>query len=99
MIVSQITRRLRVRPNIVIDWCGRFEQEGLPGLLDRSCPGKPVRYGGDFCKQVMELFEQPPAGGQVHWDGAAVTDHLKTSTCAVWHVLRKEGICLSRQRS
>jgi len=48
---------------------------------------------------VLELLEQPPPGGQAHWDGAADAGHLKTSTHAVWRVLRKEGICLSRQRS
>jgi len=97
--VSQIARRLRIRPNTVIDWRRRFEQEGLPGLLDRSRPGKPIQYGGDFRKQVLELLEQPPPKGQARWDGVAVAERLKTSTHAVWRVLRKEGICLSRQRS
>jgi transposase len=97
--VSQIARRLRVRPNTVIDWRRRFVREGLPGLLDRYRPGKPVQYGGDFRKQVLELLEQPPPEGQACWDGAAVAERLKASTHAVWRVLRKEGICLSRQRS
>ena len=46
--VSQIARRLRVRPNTVRDWRRRFEQEGLPGLLDRSRPGKPAQYWRRF---------------------------------------------------
>jgi transposase len=97
--VSQIARRLRIRPNTVIDWRRRFEREGLQGLLDRSRPGKPLQYGADFRKQVLELLEQPPPEGQAIWDGQAIADRLKTSTHAVWRVLRKEGICLSRQRS
>jgi transposase len=97
--VSQIARRLRVRPNTVIDWRKRFEKEGLPGLLDRSRPGKPVQYGGDFRKQVLELLEQPPPDGQAQWDGPSVADRMNTSIHAVWRALRKEGICLSRQRS
>ena len=97
--VSQIARRLRVRPNTVIDWRRRFEREGMKGLLDRSRPGKPLQYGADFRKQVLELLEQSPPEGQANWDGPAVADRLKTSTHAVWRVLRKEGICLSRQRS
>lgn len=97
--VSQIARRLHVRPNTVIDWRRRLEREGLPGLLDRSRPGKPVQYGADFRKQVLELLEQPPPEGQARWDGPAVAGRLKTSIHAVWRVLRKEGICLSRQRS
>jgi transposase len=97
--VSKIARRHQVRPNTVIDWRNRFEKEGLPGLLDRSRPGKPVQYDGNFRKQVLELLEQPPPQGQAHWDGPAVAERLNTSIHAVWRVLRKEGICLSRQRS
>lgn len=97
--VSQIARRLRIRPNTVIDWRFRFEREGLTGLLDRSRAGKPVRYGTDFRKQVLELLEQPPPHGQAQWDGPGVAERLKTSVHAVWRVLRQEGVCLSRQRS
>ena len=97
--VSQIARRLRVRPNTVIDWRSRFEREGPTGLLDRSRSGKPIQYGTDFRKQVMELLEKPPPQGQAHWDGPGVAEQLNTSVHAVWRVLRKEGICLSRQRS
>lgn len=97
--VSQIARHLQVRPNTVIDWRGRFVREGLPGLRDRARPGKPVQYGADFRKRVLELLEQPPPEGQAHWDGPAVAERLKCSVHAVWRVLRKEGICLSRQRS
>ena len=61
--VSQIARRLHVRPNTVIDWRRRLEREGLPGLLDRSRPDKQVKYGADFRKQVLELLEQPPPEG------------------------------------
>jgi len=97
--VSQIARRLRVRPNTVIDWRSRFEREGPTGLLDRTRSGKPIQYGTDFRKQVMELLEKPPPQGQAHWDGPGVAEQLNTSVHAVWRVLRKEGICLSRQRS
>jgi DDE superfamily endonuclease len=45
------------------------------------------------------VLEAPPPTGQAVWDGPAVARHLKTSVHAVWRVLRKEGVCLSRQRS
>lgn len=35
----------------------------------------------------------------MRWDGAALAAHLGASDDAVWRVLRKEGIFLSRQRS
>lgn len=62
--VSDIARRLRVRPNTVIDWRRRFEREGLTGLADRPRPGKPRRYGADFRKQVLAVLKAPPPKGQ-----------------------------------
>lgn len=97
--VSDIARRLRVRPNTVIDWRRRFDREGVIGLADRPRPGKPRQYGADFRKQVLAVLEAPPPKGQAVWDGPAVARHLKTSVHAVWRVLRKEGVCLGRQRS
>lgn len=97
--VSDIARRLRVRPNTVIDWRRRFDREGVIGLADRPRPGKPRQYGADFRKQVLAVLEAPPPTGQAVWDGPAVARHLKASVHAVWRVLRKEGVCLGRQRS
>lgn len=97
--VKQIAARLDVRPNTVIDWRGRFEAKGVAGLRDRPRSGKPVKYGTDFRKSVLEVLESPPPPGRACWDGPAVAKRLNTSVHAVWRLLRKEGICLSRQRS
>jgi transposase len=48
---------------------------------------------------VLKTLEEPPPKGQAKWDGAAVAVHLGVSDDAVWRVLRREGICLARQRS
>jgi transposase len=97
--VSQIAKRLDIRPNTVIDWRKRFEEQGVDGLYDRARPGKPKHYDDQFRNNVLKLLEQPPPPGQARWDGPAVAEQLRVSTHAVWRVLRKEGICLSRQRS
>lgn len=97
--VSAIARNLKVRPNTVIDWRRRFEREGIAGLQDRPRSGKPRRYTEEFRNQVLAALELPPPRGQASWDGPAVAKQLKASVHAVWRVLRKEGICLSRQRS
>jgi transposase len=47
----------------------------------------------------LKTLELPPPRGQAVWDGPAIAKHLNTSVDAVWRVLRKEGICLARQRS
>lgn len=97
--VSAIAASLNVRPNSVIDWRRRFEREGVAGLADRPRSGKPPRYTEEFRKQVLSALEEPSPRGQAAWDGPALARHLKTSVHAVWRVLRKEGICLARQRS
>jgi len=97
--VAHIAEDLEVRPNSVIDWRRRFDKEGIAGLKDRPRSGKPAIYTEKFRNQVLATLELPPPAGQAQWDGPAVAKHLKTSVHAVWRVLRKEGICLSRQRS
>lgn len=97
--VNAIARDLGILPNTVINWRQRFEQEGIAGMMDRPRPGKPPQYAKDFRNQVLAALELPPPRGQAVWDGPAIAKHLKVSTHAVWRVLRKEGVCLARQRS
>src|SRR6266700_2813753 len=97
--VSAVAESLKVRPNTVIDWRRRFEAEGMAGLEDRARSGKPPRYTEEFRRQVLSRLEESPPRGQAVWDGPALARHLNTSVHAVWRVLRKEGICLARQRS
>lgn len=97
--VHKIAKDLRIRPNTVIEWRRRFAKDGVKGLKDQPRSGKPVRYGAAFRGEVLNTLELPPPAGQARWDGPAVAKHLDTSVHAVWRLLRKEGICLSRQRS
>ena len=97
--VHKIATDLKVRPNTVVEWRRRFEKEGIKGLKDRPRSGKPVCYDAAFRDSVLRTLELPPPPGQARWDGPAVAKHLNTSVDAVWRLLRKEGICLSRQRS
>jgi transposase len=97
--VHKIAKDLHVRPNTVIEWRSRFEKHGIKGLKDRPRSGKPARYNAQFRDDVLSTLELPPPAGQARWDGPAVAKHLDTSVDAVWRLLRKEGICLSRQRS
>ena len=97
--ISAVAERLNVRPNTVIDWRRRFEAEGVAGLQDRPRSGKPPRYTGEFRTHVLSTLEEPPPKGQAVWDGPALAKRLHTSVHAVWRVLRKDGICLARQRS
>jgi len=97
--VQQIARRCHTRPNTVIKWRQRFVQSGLAGLKDAPRPGAKAVYGADFRNRVLAILEESPPAGQAGWDGPAVAAALQGSVHAVWRVLRKEGICLQRQRS
>jgi len=97
--VKKIAQELDVRPNTVIDWRRRFAVKGIAGLKDLPRSGKPPRYTAEFRNTVLKSLELPPPMGQSVWDGPAIANHLGASVHAVWRVLRKEGICLARQRS
>ena len=97
--VAEIARHLKIRPNTVIEWRRRFEREGIKGLRDRPRSGKPKQYNAEFRNRVLRTLELPPPFGQACWDGPALAKELETSVHAVWRLLRKEGVCLSRQRS
>lgn len=96
---DQISLELNVCVPAVRKWRGRFAQLGVEGLTDRPRSGKPRTYDEAFRQRVLATLEQPPPSGQSAWDGATVAAHLGVSDDAVWRLLRKEGICLQRQRS
>jgi transposase len=97
--VLDIARDCHTRPNTAIQWRQRFVSHGMPGLLDAPRPGAKPVYQGDFRKRLLSTLAQPPPAGQACWDGPALAATLTASVHAVWRVLRKEGICLQRQRS
>jgi len=97
--ISGIADELGVRPNTVIEWRDRFEKLGIQGLRDKPRSGKPRKYDEEFRKRVLETLEKKPPKGQASWDGGSLARHLGASDDAVWRILRKDGICLSRQRS
>lgn len=97
--IKDVAFACRTRPNTVIKGRNRFIQRGLTGLHDRKRPGAKPIYDSEFRNRVLALLEQSPPIGQASWDGIALAAALKSSTHAVWRVLRREGICLQRQRS
>lgn len=97
--INAVAEQFNTRPNTVIKWRQRFERKRLAGLRDERRSGKKTVYGVAFRNEVLAMLEQPPPAGQATWDGPSVAARCKGSVHAVWRVLRKEGICLQRQRS
>ena len=97
--VQDIAKECHTRANTVIKWRNRFVISRLSGLADAQRSGAKKKYGTDFRNQVLSTLEKAPPKGQATWDGASVAQVVQGSKRAVWRVLRKEGICLQRQRS
>jgi transposase len=97
--VVETGQKLGIRANTVTDWHKRFNAEGMRGLYDRTRSGKPAKYGEEFRNRLLHALEETPPDGLSMWDGPALAKHLGASADIVWRVLRKEGICLQRQRS
>src|SRR3990172_9324729 len=97
--VKDIAEAMDTRPNTVIKWRDRFTKEGIGGLFDRPRTGKPRQYSDKFRNEILATLELPPPPGPAQWDGPALARELNASKDAVWRALRRERICLSRQRS
>ncbi len=97
--VQETARQCQTRANTVIKWRDRFVRQGLPGLHDNPRPGAKRQYDDAFRNKILATLEQPPPAGQATWDGPALAKEVGGSKHAVWRILRKEGICLQRQRS
>ena len=97
--VQKVAKDIETSQNTVIEWRDRFITNGIKGLYDLPRSGKPPKYDKEFRNLVLKTLELPPPKGQSNWDGPSLSRHLGASDDAVWRVLRKEGICLARQRS
>lgn len=96
---KDIAKRFSIRANTVTDIRKRFNENGIQGLYDKARSGKPKTYDENFRNKVLKLLETKPPSGHASWDGPLIAERLKTSTHAVWRLLREEGIQLSRKRS
>lgn len=97
--VKDIATELNERPNTVILWRERYREQGINGLNDAPRSGKPIKYGEEFRNRILNKLTEEPPNGLAKWDGAELAKELDVSADAVWRLLRKEGIQLSRQRT
>lgn len=97
--VTQVAAGLHVRPNTVIDCRVRFTSEGLKSLNDRTRSGRPPKYTAETGRNILAKLEETPPAGMGCWDGGTLAAALGISDDAVWRFLKKNNICLKRQRS
>ena len=96
--VKEIAQKLDTYPNKVILWRNRYCDKGLSGLQDKPRKGRPSRYKG-LREKLLSKINDPVPPGYSRWDAVLLSKALDTSRHAIWRILKKEGISLSRQRS
>jgi transposase len=97
--IIDIAAELNEQVDIIIKWRDRFLTNGIAGLNDAHRPGKPVIYGDEWKKTVLEKLNDKPPNNQARWDGPTLAAELRTSEDAVQRFLQKEGIQLARMRT
>jgi transposase len=97
--VKALAAKLGIRSNTVIDCRRRFEAHGIASLNDMPRSGQPRKYDEATLKQILNKLEEKPPDGMACWDGPTLATALNLPAHAVWGILRKNNICLKRQRS
>jgi len=97
--IIDIAAELGEQPDVIIKWRDRFTENGIAGLNDAPRSGKPVTYGKQWQKIVLEKLNVSPPYGLARWDGPTLARELNTSEDAVQRFLQKQGIQLARIRT
>jgi len=92
--IRELCRRYRISSRTAYKWLKRYEQEGEPGLMDRSKRPKhtPKQTGAEMEAKVLEVREQTGWGGRkigrrLQDQGYADVPHANTIT----DILRRAG--------
>jgi transposase len=80
MTCPEVAHLLGDAPRSVEYWVGRFERDGLPGLLEGERPGRPRRLTEEQWKGVDEVLRYPPRkiglSGNI-WDGKTLSTWIE----------------------
>lgn len=80
MNCPEVARLLGDAPRSVEYWVGRFEKEGLAGLVEGERPGRPRRLNEKQMEAVDRILRRPPRevglGGNI-WDGKTLRAWLE----------------------
>jgi len=83
---QEIAKRLGISKKAVCKWRNRYAKEGLPGLEDRSRPGRPWKFSSeDRLKIIIEACRPPKA--TTHWTVRDLKEQIsKKSAKGISHV-------------
>jgi transposase len=96
---SVVAERLRVTPQTVSKWRGRFVRDRLDGLLDAPRPGAPRTISDAQVDAVIaKTLESVPADGS-HWSTRSMAREQRLSQTAVSRIWRAFSLQPHRQET
>jgi transposase len=91
MANDEICERVGCGRQKVMQWRGRYQAEGIPGLADVQRPGRPPTL--DQAAIVTATLTPPPKRlGVTHWSSRLLAERLKVSASSVARAWRAYGI-------
>jgi len=95
----EVAQRLRVTPQTVSKWRGRFVRQRLDGLLDLPRPGRPRTIEDARVEAVIaRTLESVPARA-THWSTRSMAREMAVSPSAVSRIWRAFGLQPHRQQT
>lgn len=94
-----VARRLRVSPQMVGKWRGRFISDRLEGLLDEPRPGAPRQIDDAQIETVIvRTLEQTPRGA-THWSTRSMAKSAGLSRMSVSRIWKAFGLQPHRSKT
>jgi len=88
-----VAEQLRVWPQTVTKWRGRFVRQRLEGLSDEPRPGRPRAITDEQVEQVItKTLEEPPPRQDTHWSTRSMARQVGLSQTAISRIWRAFGL-------
>ena len=89
---QEIVALLRVTPQTVSKWRGRFLAQRLDGLLDEPRPGAPRQIRDADVERVISLTLETTPSDATHWSTRSMARHAGMSQSAISRIWRAFGL-------
>ncbi len=90
---KDIAAELKIMPNTVVRWRGRFAKGGL-AAIEKDAPrsGRKATRRNAMARRIIEttIQERPP--GATHWSGRTLAKTLGVDKSMVWRVWKANGL-------
>jgi transposase len=95
----EVAQRLRVTPQTVSKWRGRFVRQRLDGLLDLPRPGRPRTIEDARVEAVIARTLESVPTRATHWSTRSMAREMAVSPSAVSRIWRAFGLQPHRQET